>query len=183
MGELGFQDADGNEIELQIDEKGREEIAVGCELSPYVKIGDELINSYNKTIYVVKYILADNQKWADGELLNSAKIVIDNQGKEHLVPVNDILFIHTIKGEKRYLEYHLATTKLRGEGTIQEWEERLENQGFCSPYRGYLINIRHVKMVQNTAVLMSNGISLPVSRRKVSQLQQLFANRIIHTLN
>ena len=73
--QLGFQDADGNEIELQIDEKGREEIAVGCELSPYVKIGDELINSYNKTIYVVKYILADNQKWADGELLNSANIV------------------------------------------------------------------------------------------------------------
>lgn len=99
------------------------------------------------------------------------------------MPVNDILFIHTIKGEKRYLEYHLATTKLRGEGTIQEWEERLENQGFCSPYRGYLINIRHVKMVQNTTVLMSNGISLPVSRRKVNQLQQLFANRIIHILN
>lgn len=114
---------------------------------------------------------------------HTTKIVIDNQGKEHLVPVNDILFIHTIKGEKRYLEYHLATTKLRGEGTIQEWEERLKNQGFCSPYRGYLINIRHVKMVQNTAVLMSNGISLPVSRRKVNQLQQLFANRIIHTLN
>lgn len=73
--QLGFQDADGNVIELQIDEKGREEIAVGCELSPYIKVGDELINSYNKTIYVVKYILADNQKWADGELLNSANIV------------------------------------------------------------------------------------------------------------
>ena len=76
---LGFQDENGNEIKLQTDEKGREEIAVGCELSPYIKIEDELIDSYSGTVYVVKYILADNQVWADGELLNSTNIVsLDN---------------------------------------------------------------------------------------------------------
>lgn len=72
---IGFQDENGNKIKLQTDEKGREEIAVGWEFSPYVKIGDELVNSYTKTVYVVKYILADNQKWTDGELLNSTNIV------------------------------------------------------------------------------------------------------------
>lgn len=72
---IGFQDENGNKIKLQTDEKGREEIAVGCEFSPYVKIGDELVNSYTKTVYVVKYILADNQKWTDGELLNSTNII------------------------------------------------------------------------------------------------------------
>lgn len=72
---LGFQDENGNKIKLQTDEKGREEIAVGCELSPYVRIGDELVNSYTKTVYVVKYILADKQKWTDGELLNSTNII------------------------------------------------------------------------------------------------------------
>lgn len=76
---LGFQDENGNEIKLQTDEKGREEIAVGCELSPYIKIEDELIDSYSGTVYVVKYILADNQVWADGELLNSTNIAsLDN---------------------------------------------------------------------------------------------------------
>ncbi|MDE6761163.1 MAG: ABC transporter permease [Lachnospiraceae bacterium] len=72
---LCFQDEKGNKIELQTDGKGREEIAVGCELKPYIKIGDELIDSYSGTVYVVKYILADDQVWADGELLNNTNIV------------------------------------------------------------------------------------------------------------
>lgn len=75
MQRLGFQDENGNEIKLQTDEKGREEIAVGPELSPYVGIGDELVDGYDKTVYVVKYILADNQKWTDGELLNTTNVV------------------------------------------------------------------------------------------------------------
>ena len=72
---LGFVDENGNSIELHIDEYGREEIAVGYELRPYVNIGDELINSLSNTVYVVKYILADNQVWTDGELLNCSNIV------------------------------------------------------------------------------------------------------------
>lgn len=52
------------------------------------------------------------------------KIVIDSHGKEHLIPVNNILYIQAVKGEKRYLEYHLIDAILTGEGTIQDWENR-----------------------------------------------------------
>ena len=65
--------------------------------------------------------------------------------------------MNTIKSEKRFLEYHLTDTILKGEGTLQDWEIRLENQGFCSPYRGYLINIRHVQIIQAAYILMDNG--------------------------
>ena len=43
------------------------------------------------------------------------KIVIDSHGKEHLIPVNNILYIQAVKGEKRYLEYHLIDAILTGE--------------------------------------------------------------------
>lgn len=72
---LDFQDENGTVITLQKDEKGREEIAVGCDLSPYVNIGDELRDPTGKTVYVVKYILADNQMWINGALLNSTDVV------------------------------------------------------------------------------------------------------------
>ena len=72
---IGFKDENGYEIDLQTDEKGRKEIAVGSELKPYIKIGDELVDNRHKTVYVVKYILEDNQKWTDGELLNSSNII------------------------------------------------------------------------------------------------------------
>ena len=111
------------------------------------------------------------------------KIVIDTNGEEHLIPVNNLLYIQAVKGEKRYLEYHLTDTVLYGEGTIQEWENRLATHSFYSTYRGYLINIGHIQIIQQTHVLMDNGEQLPISRRKISPLQQLYADRIIHVLN
>ena len=111
------------------------------------------------------------------------KIIVDYYGAEHLIPINDIIYMNTIKSEKRFLEYHLTDTILKGEGTLQDWEIHLENQGFCSPYRGYLINIRHVQIIQAAYILMDNGSHIPVSRRKLTQIQQLYANRIIHVLN
>ena len=85
--------------------------------------------------------------------------------------------------KKRYLEYHLTDAILYGEGTIQEWENRLATHSFYSTYRGYLINIGHIQIIQQTHVLMDNGEQLPISRRKISPLQQLYADRIIHVLN
>lgn len=111
------------------------------------------------------------------------KIVIDTNGEEHLIPVNNLLYIQAVKGEKRYLEYHLTDAILYGEGTIQEWENRLATHSFYSTYRGYLINIGHIQIIQQTHVLMDNGEQLPISRRKISPLQQLYADRIIHVLN
>lgn len=111
------------------------------------------------------------------------KIIVDYYGAEHLIPINDIIYMNTIKSEKRFLEYHLTDSTLKGEGTLQDWEKRLENQGFCSPYRGYLINIRHVQIIQAAYILMNDGSHIPVSRRKLTQIQQLYANRIIHVLS
>ena len=111
------------------------------------------------------------------------KIVIDSHGKEHLIPVNNILYIQAVKGEKRYLEYHLIDAILTGEGTIQDWENRLSDHDFCSPYRGYLVNIRHIQTIQPSNIVIANGTLIPISRRKVTTLQQLYANRIIHVLN
>lgn len=110
------------------------------------------------------------------------KIVIDSHGKEHLIPVNNILYIQAVKGEKRYLEYHLIDAILTGEGTIQDWENRLSDHDFCSPYRGYLVNIRHIQTIQPSNIVIANGTLIPISRRKVTTLQQLYANRIIHIL-
>ncbi len=76
---LGFGDDNGNEINLTVDEKDREEIAVGSGLGSYINIGDELTDNYSGTVYVVKYILAGDQKWIDGEILNESNVVsLDN---------------------------------------------------------------------------------------------------------
>ncbi len=72
---ISFKDVNDCEIELNIDEKGREEIAIGRELAPFLEIGDELVDSHRNIVYVVKYILKDDQKWADGELLNNTDII------------------------------------------------------------------------------------------------------------
>lgn len=59
---------------------------------------------------------------------------------------------------------------------------RLSDHDFCSPYRGYLVNIRHIQTIQPSNIVIANGTLIPISRRKVTTLQQLYANRIIHVL-
>lgn len=76
---ISFKDVNGCEINLQIDDKGREEIAIGCDLAPFLNVGDELVDKHHNIVYVVKCILKENQKWAGGEILNNTDVISLNQ--------------------------------------------------------------------------------------------------------
>ena len=78
------------------------------------------------------------------------KIVIDSHGKEHLIPVNNILYIQAVKGEKRYLKYHLIDAILTGEGTIQAAMAAFRVcEGFVYAFFGGLSNATSVVIGQS----------------------------------
>ncbi|MCD8330754.1 MAG: LytTR family DNA-binding domain-containing protein, partial [Lachnospiraceae bacterium] len=114
---------------------------------------------------------------------HTTRVLIDVNGEEHLVHINKILYIKAIKDKRPVLEYVFSDTSLIARGTIQKWEETLTDYGFISPCRGYLVNMRHVSSFNTTHLRLTNGLDVPVSRRRAKILKQAYANRIIHLMN
>lgn len=117
------------------------------------------------------------------EKSHTTKIIIDTQNEKRFVNMHDLLYIKAIKGKKSYLKYVLTTEEFIGQGTIQNWEAILEDFSFISPYRGYLINVNYIVSYDNTKVQLTDGAKIPISRRKLKDFQQTYANQIIEIMH
>ena len=114
---------------------------------------------------------------------HTTKILVDIDNEEHLIQISDILYMQAVKDKKPILKYVFSDTTLIAQGTIQKWEETLSDYGFISPCRGYLVNVRHIRSFNQTRLLLTNGIEIPISRRRAKLVKQAYANRIIHVMN
>lgn len=114
---------------------------------------------------------------------HTTKILIGIGGEEYTVRISDIIYMKTIKSKRPILEYILQDMSLTARGTIQNWEYILNDYGFISPCRGYLVNVRHIYSFNDTRIVMTNDIKIPISRRRVKLVKQTYLNRIIHLMN
>ena len=62
--------------------------------------------------------------------------------------------------------------------SLQYYEERLQEYGFCRAHRKYLVNMHHHKAIKKGAVILSNDIEIPLSRRKES----LYRDELLHMM-
>ena len=82
-----------------------------------------------------------------------------------------------------YTEYrnHVISIHLT-DGTIHrlrinhsELEELLSPCGYiCSPSKGILMNFHEVRQLQDTSILMSDGTTLPISRRRSKEVRDAY---------
>lgn len=54
-------------------------------------------------------------------------------------------------------------------GTLREYEERMENNGFIRIHKSYLVNFRHIRSIEKNIVLLSCGKELPLSRYRAKE--------------
>ena len=70
-------------------------------------------------------------------------VVIDSDGEKNFVPINEILFITSMKESKSRIRYQLTSDQLVSRSTLSDVEKQLTPYGFVSPSRGYLVNLRY----------------------------------------
>ena len=64
-------------------------------------------------------------------------------------------------------------------GSLENTADKLNEQGFFSPHKSYLVNYRFIKVFQAECIIMVNGDSIPIAKGKkdeVSKLQIIFEN-------
>ncbi len=109
-------------------------------------------------------------------------VVIDSDGEKNFVPINEILFITSMKESKSRIRYQLTSDQLVSRSTLSDVEKQLTPYGFVSPSRGYLVNLRYIRTITSKCVILKNGLEIPISRRRASELQKTYAKYIVQML-
>ena len=114
---------------------------------------------------------------------HTTKVIVETSGEKQLIRIRDIVYMKTLKDKKPVLEYVLSDRTIVGEGTIQQWEESLQQYAFISPCRGYLVNLKYVVTVGRSGLRLLDGMIIPISRRRVKTIQDLFLERTMDVMN
>jgi len=57
-----------------------------------------------------------------------------------------------------------------------------DDQNFFQPHRSYVVNMDHVQRITKTELILTGGITIPLSRAKSSQAMEAFINHSFHAL-
>ena len=71
-----------------------------------------------------------------------------------------------------------ADGRLRVEGTLAQWEERLQANGFIRVHRNAIVRLKAVVSIEEDGTLRLQGGSLPLSRRRREVLEQALGMRV-----
>lgn len=110
---------------------------------------------------------------------NIYKIVIHGEETEELVNIHEILYIEADKSKKGYLTFALPDRTLSGKGNLKDWEHELLPYHFMLCHRGILVNVNYIHFFKGNDIILTNGITLPLSRRQEKELRAIFSKRIL----
>ena len=109
------------------------------------------------------------------QVKTNERISVEKAGKKVLVGIDSIRFV---MARDDYAFVQTDDERFFSTSSLAQLEKRLESHGFFRVHRGYLVNLSHVKEVENvsggTMLLTLDAVSeqIPVSRRKVAALKK-----------
>ena len=150
-------------------------------------------NPFTKIIFVTKNTELAHIGYLYGAFRYVRKFALEEelreavQGLKHEFDLqSEFLLLKTPLGEVvravnsiRYFEVkgHNVTaffddTEERVSGTMNEYEERLKDVGFIRIHKSFLTNFRFIESIEKTAVILTDGSTLALSRNRVAETKR-----------
>ena len=101
--------------------------------------------------------------------LQSESLLLKTPYGEVVRAVNSIRYFE-VKGHQ--VTAFFDDTEERVSGTLNEYEERLKNIGFIRIHKSYLVNFRFIESIGKTAVKLTDGSTLALSRNRVAETKR-----------
>lgn len=89
-------------------------------------------------------------------------VVIEINGIVYIEILNHRLHIHTTENEHTFLQ------------SLTDFERLLPSECFCRCHNSFLVNLKHIKEISRTELLLHCGTIIPVGRRYYSGIQSAF---------
>jgi len=99
------------------------------------------------------------------------RLVIEQKSGDILsLDLNKVLYFEGEgKNQKAYLFMNDSPLQIRS--SMKELEAKLDDKGFIRVHKGYLVNYQFIDSIKNNTVFLSNGFSIPISRRNVNDVK------------
>lgn len=84
----------------------------------------------------------------------------------------DILYIHV---ENKYSVFYTTDgDTILSRKSLRDWANELDTLGFCSISQSYVVNLKHIKKIEDKTLFLSNQINLKISRRNMNELNEAY---------
>lgn len=80
--------------------------------------------------------------------------------------------IYFLKKEGKYVVFYHSRGESRERETLKNVLTRLPEAAFVEIGRGYIVNVKHVMMIDKKELLLRNGMVIPLSRNGITSLQE-----------
>lgn len=98
------------------------------------------------------------------------KLVIRQKGAIVAVPFQEIIYMESQLHKANIV---LKNTTYQCNEKLAQLKERLDDR-FLECHKSYLVNMHHIQELQNSRVLLRNGMTVPISKAKASDSKKTF---------
>lgn len=101
-------------------------------------------------------------------------MVVSQKDGELFLNLNEIVCIETVKqmSGRGKLEITLLQDKLVVTGTLNDYEDKLQQEGFVRIHRTVLVNLRFVHSFRGDHVILRTGKELPLSKKYARKVRE-----------
>lgn len=162
----------------------------GIDLAKYIRESDEhmqiifitgfsdyILQGYD--VYALHYLLKPITEETLFKLLDKAykniqkkpeTILINSNGENILLQINEIMYI---EANNHICNIYTPTTQLIINKPLKKFSSLL-SKNFIQSHRSYIINLKYIKKITKTDIVLDNNSSVPLSRRKYNNANQAF---------
>lgn len=104
------------------------------------------------------------------------KVSLCQNGEQIVISVNDVLYFESLA---RHVIFHLAdNTTIEIRDSMEHMAEKFSYPNFLQIHRSFCVNLDYVDRAAPSQITLTNGVELPLSRKKQALFQERFANLI-----
>lgn len=108
--------------------------------------------------------------------LPASTVTVRMPGETRSVNADDIVFVENNVRAMRYVLRDGSTLAgTRRNISFEDYFAPLLSSGrFVQPHKSFIINIRYIRSVKASSVVMTNGVQVPISRRHLTEVQEAY---------
>lgn len=103
--------------------------------------------------------------------IKANRFIFTIDGGSHVTRIEDIYYFEVFN---HIAVLHTCDNEFTFRTSLKEIAAQLPPGYFGSPHQSYLVNFNHVKSAHTNEVVLTNGVHIPVSRRKLKPFQEDF---------
>jgi len=101
------------------------------------------------------------------------RLVLHSQNGMESVQLDQLVYVEGV-GKYQDLVVKDSIKPIQVRRSMQELENELTSYGFLRVHKGYLVNYRFIRRIDEADILLTTGQTLPIARRKLGEIKEQF---------